>query len=239
MKNLLKITLAFVVMLSTVFTVPRVHENYLFSKNKSIVKVYFPEKGSGTGFVIKRGKYKYILTNRHVCRINGGKDMLIADNKGKSYVSKVLVFSKHYDLCIMSAPQKLKALSFANNSRYLEDSYVLGHPLGLPISLEKGKMQERSVIELAISCDLLHDKKIKLPTIYQIIYGKSVICLKSFDAIRTNAVIHPGNSGSPILDIFGRVQAVAFAGSSRAQNVGYVIPLDIVKKFLDSVKFKK
>ena len=238
MKRILKVLSLLALGVTTAIVAPTVHENYVFNKYDSIVKVSFPKKGSGTGFIVKRGKYKYVLTNRHVCLINGGKDMVVTDYKGNDYVSKVLVASKHYDLCIMSAPQKLPALGFANNSSYGDTSYVLGHPLGLPISLEKGKIQERTVIELAISCKLKHDKKVSLPPIYKIIYGIGELCIKNFDAIRTNAIIHPGNSGSPILNIFGRIQGVAFAGSTRAENVGYIIPLDIVKKFLNSIKFQ-
>ena len=53
-------------------------------------------------------------------------------------------------------------------------------------------------------------------------------------AIQTNAAINPGNSGGPVLQN-GKVVGIAFQGYSGdvAQNVGYMIPVPVVRRFLN------
>jgi len=55
-------------------------------------------------------------------------------------------------------------------------------------------------------------------------------------AIQTNAAINPGNSGGPVLQN-GKVVGVAFQGYSGdvAQNVGYMIPVPVVQRFLTDI----
>jgi hypothetical protein len=56
-------------------------------------------------------------------------------------------------------------------------------------------------------------------------------------AIQTNAAINPGNSGGPVLQD-GKVIGVAFQGFSGdvAQNVGYMIPVPVIQRFLKDIE---
>jgi hypothetical protein len=56
-------------------------------------------------------------------------------------------------------------------------------------------------------------------------------------AIQIDAAINPGNSGGPVLQD-GKVVGVAFQGYSGAvaQNVGYMIPVPVAKRFLEDIK---
>jgi len=200
----------------------------MYSKSKSIVKLSSPKKGSGSGFFVTRKGYNYIMTNRHVCLINGGSSMEASYN-GKKFLSDVLVYSKYTDLCLMTAPSNVKPLSLARSAKLKEQAFILGHPLGLPKTLEKGRLISNEIIELVISCDLPYDEKVKLPALYQMLFGVKEMCLKKFQSQRINAFTYPGNSGSPVLDVYGRVTGVVFAGSNNAPNAGYLIPLDIAR----------
>jgi hypothetical protein len=55
--------------------------------------------------------------------------------------------------------------------------------------------------------------------------------------IQIDAAINPGNSGGPVLQK-GKVVGVAFQGFSGdvAQNVGYMIPTPVIRRFLDDIK---
>ena len=52
------------------------------------------------------------------------------------------------------------------------------------------------------------------------------------DVIQTDAAINPGNSGGPLLNSGGEVIGVNVAVAQGAQNIGFAIPIDIVKNAL-------
>lgn len=53
------------------------------------------------------------------------------------------------------------------------------------------------------------------------------------DVIQTDAAINPGNSGGPLLNSAGQVIGVNVAVASGAENIGFAIPIDIIKKGLE------
>lgn len=53
------------------------------------------------------------------------------------------------------------------------------------------------------------------------------------DLIQTDAAINPGNSGGPVLNSAGQVVGVAVATTEGAENIGFAIPINSVKKFVD------
>ncbi|OGM16416.1 hypothetical protein A2V56_03405 [Candidatus Woesebacteria bacterium RBG_19FT_COMBO_42_9] len=56
------------------------------------------------------------------------------------------------------------------------------------------------------------------------------------DVIQTDAAINPGNSGGPLLNSAGQVIGVNVAVASDAQNVGFALPINVVKEALDQFK---
>jgi len=56
------------------------------------------------------------------------------------------------------------------------------------------------------------------------------------DVIQTDAAINPGNSGGPLLNSLGQVIGVNVAVAQGAENIGFTIPIEIVKKALDQFK---
>lgn len=56
------------------------------------------------------------------------------------------------------------------------------------------------------------------------------------DVIQTDAAINPGNSGGPLLNSAGQVIGVNVAVAQEAQNIGFAIPINIVKEALDVFK---
>eukprot|EP01012_Entosiphon_sulcatum_P018993 TRINITY_DN23822_c0_g2_i1.p1 TRINITY_DN23822_c0_g2~~TRINITY_DN23822_c0_g2_i1.p1 ORF type:complete len:559 (-),score=82.78 TRINITY_DN23822_c0_g2_i1:19-1695(-) len=55
-------------------------------------------------------------------------------------------------------------------------------------------------------------------------------------AIQIDAAINHGNSGCPILSLDGKVVGIAFSGRPGAQSMGYMIPMPVVKVFLENLK---
>ncbi len=53
------------------------------------------------------------------------------------------------------------------------------------------------------------------------------------DVIQTDAAINPGNSGGPLLNSLGQVIGINVAVAQSAQNIGFTIPVNIVKSALN------
>jgi serine protease Do len=58
------------------------------------------------------------------------------------------------------------------------------------------------------------------------------------EVIQTDAAINPGNSGGPLLNINGQVIGVNVAMAQGAENIGFALPINLVKKDIESVKTK-
>jgi serine protease Do len=73
----------------------------------------------------------------------------------------------------------------------------------------------------------------KLKSTEGIVSGREFAWGESY--IQTTAAINPGNSGGPALDTNGKVIGINTATVSRAQNVGYIIPINDVKNTLQDL----
>ncbi|MFC1711273.1 S1C family serine protease [Patescibacteria group bacterium] len=54
------------------------------------------------------------------------------------------------------------------------------------------------------------------------------------NVIQTDAAINPGNSGGPLLNSSGQVIGVNVATSQLAENIGFAIPINVVRESLDN-----
>lgn len=54
------------------------------------------------------------------------------------------------------------------------------------------------------------------------------------DVIQTDAAINPGNSGGPLLNSAGQVIGINTAVSTEGQNIGFALPINVVKEAIDN-----
>ena len=60
------------------------------------------------------------------------------------------------------------------------------------------------------------------------------------DFLQTDAAIHPGNSGGPLIDIRGRVIGINTAISAEGPNIGFAIPINLARSIVkDLIRYGK
>ena len=194
--------------------------------DKSIVKVYTVSKSpnylepwnstvhrsSGSGSIISGNR---ILTNAHVV---ANHTFLEVKKYGdtKRYQAKVLQVSHDADLALLEVSDKdffkdTVPLSFGTLPKMQDKVTVYGYPMGgNTISISTG-----------IVSRIEHNR-----------YAHSG---QSFLSIQIDAAINPGNSGGPTISD-GKIVGVVMQQIARAQNIGYMVPVDIVQHFLKDVE---
>ena len=171
--------------------------------------------GIGSGFVIMApsGK-KRILTNAHVVS-NARFIMLTRERVSHPYTAHVEFIAHDCDLALLSVDDP----AFFDGTIPLE----LG---GVP-AIESGV----SVFGFKLLCERLSVTRGVVSKIDFDLYTHSGV--DSHLVIQIDAAINPGNSGGPVLQD-GKVVGVAFQGYSGevAQNVGFMIPIPVISRFL-------
>jgi S1-C subfamily serine protease len=171
--------------------------------------------GVGAGFVIDGDR---IMTNAHV--VSNARFLTVSkEGDPKPYTARVLHIAHDCDLALL----KVENAEFFNGTSPLEFGglpeieslvSVYGYPIG-------GK-------RLSVTRGIV--SRIDFQT-----YSHSA--MDSHLTIQIDAAINPGNSGGPVMQD-GKVVGVAFQGYSGdvAQNVGYMIPVPVVERFLKDVE---
>ncbi len=227
--------------LAFISTSHEVYDKYLYElKASSVVKItktYAAQRG-GTGFLVKApsGK-KYIMTNAHICSM--GDKLVVTDYKGRKRISKVHeVYPKH-DLCLMNAVSDVPALYIASNIEKRERVHLIGHPGLRGLSFESGYFVGPTTIQLVGVCNSKNYRKIenllKIEPEMPLIKLERLIqqfCTTSMTSNHINVISYGGNSGSPVLNKFGNVVGVLYAGRRDQNTASHMVPLTEIKKFL-------
>jgi S1-C subfamily serine protease len=180
-------------------------------------------RSGGTGFQIEN-KYgdKFIVTNEHVC--DGDSVKYVQNMHGETRMLQVIKKSKKHDLCVLKPWNNESSLKTGKAKRF-DKVYVVGYPGLRPLTFQSGMfLKKDELIRLATECE----GKV---TILELLTG----CSKTFTAVYFNAPIYPGNSGSPLVNVYGRVIGVVFAGIPTAPNAGYAVPLEELEEFINNL----
>lgn len=217
MKNMLKI----LVFLSMTFSMVEAGEI-----DESIVKIYTVSKtpnylepwnstvqrSSGSGSIISGNR---ILTNAHVV---ANETFLEVKKYGdtKRYQAEVLYVSHESDLAIL----KVKDTKFFKDTVPLE----FGH---LPSIQDKVTVYGFPMGGNTIS--------VSTGIVSRIEHNRYAHSGKKFLAIQIDAAINPGNSGGPAISK-GKIAGIVMQGITFSQNIGYIVPVDVVQHFLEDIK---
>jgi len=173
-----------------------------------------PMRGSGTGFVIGG---KRILTNAHV--VSNSRFLEVQKNGDpRRYLARVRFAAHDCDLAMLDVDDpaffdKLPPVAFADTLPSLGDTVTaIGFPLG----------GDRVSITRGVVSRIDHS-----------IYAHSSI--DQHLVLQVDAAINPGNSGGPVV-FNGKVVGVAFQGLSVGDNIGYAIPVPVIRHFLKDIE---
>ena len=221
----LAITLIFVLLLMLTFlcSISFASQNV----REAIVKVYTvsnspdyynpwsmqgPRSSSGSGCIIEG---RLILTNAHVV---SNQTFLQVRKYGDTqrYIAQVVAVSHLTDLALLT----------------VEDSnFFEGEP-----SLSLGELpetqQEVLVYGFPMGGDMLSITK---GVISRIEHQPYVHSSNVFLAGQIDAAINPGNSGGPVL-LDDKIVGVVMAGIPSAQNIGYMVPVPIIRHFFKDLE---
>jgi S1-C subfamily serine protease len=174
--------------------------------------------GGGTGFLITADGM--IVTNKHVVS-DSGADYSVITNDGKDYPAKVLALDPNQDIAII----KIDGQNFPILELGGSDALKIGQTV-IAIGNSLGEFSN------TVSRGIISGLKRNI-TASGSNFGQPE---KLNDIIQTDAAINPGNSGGPLLNINGEVIGINVAIAQGAQNIGFAIPANDIKKAVDQVK---
>lgn len=174
------------------------------------------EVGGGTGFMISADGL--IVTNKHVVA-DTKAEYTVLTNDEKKYPAKVLARDPLKDLAIIkieAANLPTVVLGDSNNLEIGQTVIAIGNALG----------EFRNTVSMGIISGLART----------IVASGGGVTEELRNIIQTDAAINPGNSGGPLLNLKGEVIGVNVAVAQGAQGVSFALPVNEVKKSINSVK---
>lgn len=170
------------------------------------------QRSTGSGSIIEGG---YILTNAHVVA-NQAFIEVQRYGQRKRYVAKVYAVSHQADLALIKVEEAqfyngVIPLHFGGLPKIEQRIVVYGYPMG------------GSTLSATIG------------VVSRVEHHTYVHSGEMFLSIQVDAAINPGNSGGPALS-GGKIVGVVMQGITNSQNIGYLVPIRMVKHFIDDMK---
>jgi S1-C subfamily serine protease len=176
------------------------------------------EVGGGTGFIVSRDGL--IVTNKHVA-LDEEAEYTVLTNEGEKYPASVLARDPIQDIAILKIDANNLPVIKLGNSNTLEIGQTviaIGNALG----------EFRNTVSVGVISGLLRS----------IVATGGGITEQLEEVIQTDAAINRGNSGGPLINLYGEVIGINTAIALEAENIGFAIPINKVRKDIGDVKTK-
>lgn len=177
------------------------------------------EVGGGSGFIVS--PTGLMVTNSHVVS-DPEASYTAFTNDGKKYDVEVVARDDALDIAVLKiknfSVQNMPYLTFGDTStlKLGQTAIAIGNALG----------EFRNSVSVGVISGLSRS----------ITAGDGSGRSEQFEnVIQTDAAINPGNSGGPLLDLRGLVIGVNVAVAGGAENIGFALPVDAVKRLVASV----
>lgn len=177
------------------------------------------EVGGGTGFIVSSDGV--IVTNKHVVEDEAAEYTFLTNDE-KKYSAKILARHPSQDLAILKIDGKdfpTLELGDSDGIQTGQEVVAIGNALG----------EFRNTVSTGVVSGLARS----------IVAQGAIGGTERLDnIIQTDAAINSGNSGGPLLTLEGKVIGINTAVAQGAQNVGFAIPINTVKKSISDVQGK-
>jgi len=171
-----------------------------------------PDAASGSGCVIEGNR---ILTNAHVVSDQTFVQVRL-HGQAKKYPARVLAVSHEADLALLTVAEsaffrEARPLAFGRLPQVEQEVVVYGFPKGGDtLSTTKG-------------------------VISRIEHHRYVHSQLKLLAMQLDAAVNAGNSGGPVI-VDGLIVGVVMQSLKKAENIGYTVPVPVIKHFLTDMK---
>lgn len=157
----------------------------------------------GTGFVYAPGR---VMTNAHVVAGVDEPEVVVG---GKNRPARVVHYDPDLDVAVLAVETGRPALEFTERVASKQKLAVLGYPQDGPYDVQTGRVRSR--------------QPLRSPDIY----GDGTVIR---DVLSIRALVRPGNSGGPVVDVDGRVLGLVFAASVTDDETGYALTSEQVQE---------
>lgn len=168
--------------------------------------------GEGVGSAFVYDPNGLIITNNHV--IEGASEIYVVFGRKKQVKATIVGRDPRTDVAVIRVEDKnLPYLPLGDSEAVRVGDWVvaIGNPFALSHTVSAGIISAR---------------------------GRTISDVKGldesgyYDFLQTDASINPGNSGGPLLDMAGRVVGMNTAIRRAANNIGFAIPVNMIKELL-------
>jgi serine protease Do len=168
--------------------------------------------GEGVGSAFVYDPNGLIITNNHV--IDGASEIYVVFGRKRQVKATVVGHDPRTDVAVIRVEEKgLPFLPLGDSEAVRVGDWVvaIGNPFALSHTVSAGIISAR---------------------------GRTIQDVKGldesgyYDFLQTDASINPGNSGGPLLDMAGRVVGMNTAIRRSANNIGFAIPVNMIKELL-------
>ena len=162
-----------------------------------------PSVGAGSGVIV--GPEGYIITNYHV--VEDSSEITVTLNDERVFSAKIVGTDQEIDLAVLQidAPDLVYAKFGESKALRVGDWVIaIGAPLGYRYTVTQGIISALN-------------------------RGGSVRLNEIENYIQTDAAINRGNSGGPLINLQGQIIGINTAISAMGQNIGFAIPIDLIK----------
>lgn len=175
-----------------------------------------PDVALGTGFLIE-SKGVFIITNDHIAAGSAELEVVLPD--GTVAAAKIVGRDPRLDLALLSVDvPRLQPLALGNSDDVHVGEWlvVLGDAFGDEVTASVGIV---SATGREAAGSLVAGRAMGFRTFLQ-----------------TDARIHRGNSGGPVIDTAGQVVGVAVATGDRLGELSFAIPINRVREIVDALR---
>lgn len=172
------------------------------------------EQDIGSGFVVEKG---LVVTNKHVVSEQAAKYRILTQDEQIHEVEDIYRDPVN-DLAILKVDTDIESLTLGDS-----DQVKVGQ---LAIAIGTALGEYRHTVTTGVISGLGRGVTAGSP-----LQGY----IEELDnVIQTDAAINPGNSGGPLLNSAGQVIGVNVAVAGGAENIGFALPINVVKESLQN-----